>query len=264
MSQTINLDTTPGLFMPTLHYSQGDIGRVFVINLESSDGFVIPAGATIKMVATKPSGLGFTVSGSLSGTVATFVTTETMTNEYGRFPAEIRIEKDGDVIGTANFILNGEKNPHPDNTTDGDAEELVNTITALVERVEAAVAKAEVLEESEAWAVGTRDGVPVLPTDPTYHNNSKYYAGQAETSKDNAATYASSAQSDKNAAKDYKDAAGESATAASNAKTAAQAAQAAAEAAAQDAQSVFQVAGGISASVDPETKKVTLYFTESE
>ena len=30
--------------------------------------------------------------------------------------------------------------------------------------------------KAEAWAVGTRDGVPVDSDDPAYHNNSKYYA----------------------------------------------------------------------------------------
>ena len=34
--------------------------------------------------------------------------------------------------------------------------------------------------ESEAYAVGTKDGVDVPSTDPTYHNNSKYYAQIAE------------------------------------------------------------------------------------
>lgn len=35
-------------------------------------------------------------------------------------------------------------------------------------------------EDSEAWAVGKRDGVDVPSTDETYHNNAKYWAGQAE------------------------------------------------------------------------------------
>lgn len=34
-------------------------------------------------------------------------------------------------------------------------------------------------EDSEAWAVGERDGVPVPSTDPTYENNAKYWAQQA-------------------------------------------------------------------------------------
>lgn len=31
-------------------------------------------------------------------------------------------------------------------------------------------------EDSEAWAVGERNGTPVTSGDDTYHNNSKYYA----------------------------------------------------------------------------------------
>lgn len=31
-------------------------------------------------------------------------------------------------------------------------------------------------EDAEAWAAGTRGGVPVPDTDETYHNNSKWYA----------------------------------------------------------------------------------------
>ena len=34
--------------------------------------------------------------------------------------------------------------------------------------------------DSEAWAVGKKNGVPVGNTDPRYENNSKYYAEQAE------------------------------------------------------------------------------------
>jgi len=33
---------------------------------------------------------------------------------------------------------------------------------------------------AEAWAVGKRNGVPVGPSDPTYHNNSKWYSEQLE------------------------------------------------------------------------------------
>lgn len=33
--------------------------------------------------------------------------------------------------------------------------------------------------DSEAWAVGTRGGVPVSSGDPAYHNNAKYYKDQA-------------------------------------------------------------------------------------
>lgn len=35
--------------------------------------------------------------------------------------------------------------------------------------------------DSEAWAVGEKNGVPVGNTDPRYENNSKYYAQEAGT-----------------------------------------------------------------------------------
>ena len=38
--------------------------------------------------------------------------------------------------------------------------------------------------DSEAWAVGQRDGANVLDTDSTYNNNSKYYSQVASTLKD--------------------------------------------------------------------------------
>lgn len=37
-------------------------------------------------------------------------------------------------------------------------------------------------DKAEAYAVGEREGVPVGPTDPAYHNNAKYYAEQAAES----------------------------------------------------------------------------------
>lgn len=33
---------------------------------------------------------------------------------------------------------------------------------------------------AEAWAVGKRNGIPVGPSDPTYHNNSKWYSEQVD------------------------------------------------------------------------------------
>lgn len=47
--------------------------------------------------------------------------------------------------------------------------------------------------DSEAYAVGKRDGVDVPVGDDTYHNNSKYYAELAGTSESNAGASATSA-----------------------------------------------------------------------
>lgn len=131
--QSINLNIVPDGYKQVLRYSQGDIGREFKINIV---GFDIPAGATVKIRATKPSGFGFDESCTFLGNVVTIVTTETMTNENGRFPAELRIENNGVVLGTANFVMWGEKNPHPDGTTDGDSESAIPILTQLVEEIE--------------------------------------------------------------------------------------------------------------------------------
>lgn len=55
-------------------------------------------------------------------------------------------------------------------------------------------------EDSEAWAVGQRDGVDVDSNDDTYNNNSKYYAGQASGSAATASTKASEASGSANSA----------------------------------------------------------------
>lgn len=133
--QNINVNIVPDSYPQTIRYSQGDVGREFKINVV---GFTIPTGATVKIQATKPSGFGFSVAGTVDGNAVSFTTTAIMTDEAGRFPAELEITKDSVVIGTANFIMWGEANPHPEGTTDGQQGTIIPELTLLVERVEAA------------------------------------------------------------------------------------------------------------------------------
>ena len=137
--QSFNLNLVPGSFQQVFNCSQGDVDRQLTIRLfDGSAEYTVPVGATVKIKATKPSGFGFDESATFSGSAVTITTTETMTNEWGRFPAELEITSEGLVIGTANFLFNVEKNPHPASTVDGDAEEVIPELTLLVERVEAA------------------------------------------------------------------------------------------------------------------------------
>lgn len=56
------------------------------------------------------------------------------------------------------------------------------------------------VEESEAWAVGEKGGVPVDDSQPQYHNNSKYYSQQGSGSATAAAlSETNAAQSESNA-----------------------------------------------------------------
>ena len=262
--ETRNVNITPGGQPPIIHVSQNDVGRTITINVTDGTGWYDLTGCSAALAGIKPSGLGFTVNGTISGHTVTITTVKLMTAEYGNIACELKITKGTTKIGTANIILAVEKDPHPENTTDGNVDELIPEITALVERIEAAVAKEEVLHEAEAWAVGKRDGVPVSSDDDTYHNNSKYYSGLAADSAESADARATAAEGYKNAAAGSASEAAQRKTEADTAKTAAQAAQTAAEAAAQQASNTFQIAGDTSLSVDPTTKKVTLHVTVSE
>lgn len=58
----------------------------------------------------------------------------------------------------------------------GATDEGLAPIAAALEDIANAI---QATSDAEAWAVGTRNGIPVDSSDPTYHNNAKYYAEQA-------------------------------------------------------------------------------------
>lgn len=140
-----NINMTPGLEQQRISVSQHDVGREFSIELtdKSRQPYTIPAGATVKLVGMKPSGLGFTVNGTWNQSLVTFTTTAGMTDESGMMLCEVRINKDDTQIGSANAILLVERDPHDDDVTDDTAPHLINTITALVEEANDAADRAE-------------------------------------------------------------------------------------------------------------------------
>lgn len=155
--QTIIVDMTPGFRMPTIYYSQGDVGTQFAIDLRSRFGDSFPAGTTVTIQATKPSGFGFSVAAtSVTNGVATFTTTAEMTDEFGRFPAELKVTKTGLTLFSANFYMDGEENTHPDGTIDGQQETVIPELAQLVERVEdAASSVLDMTVEAETLAAGS-------------------------------------------------------------------------------------------------------------
>lgn len=276
--ETRNVNITPGGQPPIIHVSQNDVGRAITLNVSDGTGWYDLTGCSVALAGVKPSGLGFTIAGTVSGHTVTITTEKLMTSEYGNIACELKITK-GDVkIGTANMILAVEKDPHPEHTTDGNVDELIPEITILVERIEAAVEKAEVLFESEAWARGTRDGVPVDEEDPTYHNNSKWYKESVEwsaviaegwaTGKHNGEDVESTDPAYHNNAKYYSEQAAESevsaadssASAANRANAAADAASSA-EASAAAAARVLAQYGDITISLNADDNGIDLTLT---
>ena len=157
MSQTTNLNMIPQRNVSNLYFSQNDVGRVATVNLvDGGTPYSIPIGATVKIQATKPSGLGFSETCTFSGSTVTVTSTATMTDEAGVFPCEIQVTSGGTILGSANFNFFVERNPHPNGTTDGTAESVVNEIT---------IALNEALEEiDEAKYSGVYGGIKVVST----------------------------------------------------------------------------------------------------
>lgn len=132
--RVIKVNLQPKYSMPqAVNVSQYDVG--VVLKFELYDGMSVAdlTGCTAKIHGTRPSGVGFSVTGTISNNTVTVSTVTAMTGEYGRFPAEIELTKTGVVVGTANFVMAIEKSPHPDGTIDSD----IIVQEGLVERVEA-------------------------------------------------------------------------------------------------------------------------------
>lgn len=146
----IRLNINPGQgYTPIIEASQYDVGRELVFTIyDGSAPADIPSGTIATMAGTKPSGLGFTQMGTVSGNTVTVITTATMTEEGGHIPAELRLTYSGNNIGTANFIFGVEPSPHPEDVTDGDAE----TARDLMTRAEEAVTEAEAASQNATSA----------------------------------------------------------------------------------------------------------------
>lgn len=151
MNQNINVDLIPKFAVyGNLYFSQYDVGREAIINLvNGSTEYEIPSGATVTLVATKPSGLGFTQNCTFEGNQITVVCTAEMTDEAGKFPCEIRIANGSLLLGTANFTFNVERSPHPEGTTDGTADSVISQITVALNNALSDIedAKEEAIEE---------------------------------------------------------------------------------------------------------------------
>ena len=170
--QIINLQITPNGVMPKVYASQFDVGREIQFNLyDGATAFVPPAGTAIRFEGKKSDGNGFSYACTYNDNVVTVALTDQMTVFAEEVPCELRLDYNGTDIGTINVILAIEKSPIDENTPMSDTE-----LPAIIE-----LARNEQYN-AEAWAEGTRNGVPVGPTDPTYENNAKYYAEHSTAS----------------------------------------------------------------------------------
>lgn len=177
--QIENLQYAPIGVNPVIHVSQYDVGRQFQLKIyDGNTSYSMPTGTTARIDGLKPDGTAFSYTDavSVSDNVVTVTTKEQMTVLNGEVTCEIRFTDGVDDIGTLNFILQVEKSPIDNDIPISDTE-----IPAIID-----LARNHMLN-AEAWAVGTKDGVPVEDTEPQYNNNSKYWADHSADSASAAA-----------------------------------------------------------------------------
>lgn len=174
-SQTINLNVIPSGVRPIINVSQYDKGQTWLFNLYANDQpFNLPVGAGVTIQGTKHDNMGFQYACTFSGNVVTATEEQQMTIYAGDVPCELAIVSGDDLIATLNFIIRVEPAALTEDTIISETElPLIEEAAELAQHVGEIKGYAE---DSEAYAVGTRDGVAVTSGDPAYQNNAKYYA----------------------------------------------------------------------------------------
>lgn len=178
-SQTLNLNLIPQGVKPVIHVSQYDKGQTWIFNLMLNNAYYdIPAGSSVTIQGTKSDNTGFQYACSYTGHTVTAIEQQQMTVLAGDVPAEIRITKDGDILGTLNFIIRVEQAALSDGTQVSETDlPVIEQIIEFIDDVPEIINQMEGLQEdAEAWAAGTRGGEAISSTDPAYENNAKYYA----------------------------------------------------------------------------------------
>lgn len=171
-SQAFNLNIIPQGVNPIIHVSQYDKGQTWIFTLYEGDiPYNVPSGSTVTIQGTKKDGTGFQYPCTYTGNTVTAIETDQMTLFCGKYPCEISITNNDQIIGSLNFIIDVEQAPLGDDTVISETD-----LPLLIEALEAVPLVMEKAEDSEAWAVGMRGGVPVPSSDPTFENNAKYYA----------------------------------------------------------------------------------------
>ena len=167
ITQAFDLNMIPNSAPVVVHVDQYDHGDGRLIISLYKDTVAYTPNGTAKIQGRKPDGHGFEYACTISGNVVTADLTEQMTAVSGQVRCQIVVTESGDRTGTFAFILEVQPSALPDDSEMSDSD------YQLVEQM------LEAASDSEAWAVGERDGVPVDPTDETYHNNSKWWAEQS-------------------------------------------------------------------------------------
>lgn len=179
ITQSFDLNLIPKSAPVVVHCDQYDHGTGrLVVSLYDGDVAYSPSGTAV-IQGIKPDNKGFNYSCTLSGNTVTADLTEQMSAVAGRVRCQIVVTETTGRTGSFVFVLDVQRSALP---ADSDMSESdYQLIKQAIEDAQQAVSDAEgYSEDAEAWAVGERGGVPVPSSDPTYNNNSEYWAGIAQ------------------------------------------------------------------------------------
>lgn len=188
ITQSINLNLIPGQVLPRVNVSQYDSGtRTLHMAIYNGNlAFSVPSGVTGVVQGTKPDRMGFQYAATVTAgsNIAEIDITQQMTAVSGEVSCELVLSQGDNRIATINFIIFVEPAALTDDTIISDTElPLIEEAAELAEQIQGIIAQIDAdADRAEGYAVGTKDGQPVPSTDPTYHNNSKYYADKAAAS----------------------------------------------------------------------------------
>ena len=167
--------------LPAIMLSQYDEGYALEFEIrDGTDAASDLSAYTVTLKGTRADTLAYSFAGTVSTNVLTFVIDTTMTACAGRGTAEIAIKDTANdvLFATFNMPVFVERAAVPEGSIDADverAQEIAEQVQEIVDNAAAAVSG-----EAEKWATGQINGTDVPSTDPTYENNAKYYAEQAE------------------------------------------------------------------------------------
>lgn len=167
ITQEFDLNLIPNSDPVVVHVDQYDRGTGrLIISLFNGNEPYIPDGTAV-IQGSKPDGRGFEYPADLEDNVVTANLTEQMTAVAGEVRTQIVVTEASGRTGTFAFTLAVQASALPSDTDMSASEYTVIQ---------------QAIEDSEAWARGSRGGVDVPVGDETYHNNSKYYADLAAQS----------------------------------------------------------------------------------
>lgn len=151
ITQPYNLNLIPGGVPVRVPVSQYDAGsRDITFSLyHGGTAFAVPAGAVVTCDGAKPDRKGFSYVCTAAGSTVTVTVTEQMTAAAGEVDCQITIRKDGQVLGSANFLLVVERAALPDGADISETE--INSFTQIANQAAEAA-------QSAQEAVNTLDG----------------------------------------------------------------------------------------------------------